>query len=122
MPITPRLKQLYLSKETVKQKRWHKEGKCDSEDSDIMLHPVDGEAWQDLDHFNPEFAWDPKSVHLRLLTDGMILIISFHKFCVSNLFIMLNSVLQKASTGSIPITWMFGSLQIKAMQTRLRSW
>jgi hypothetical protein len=25
--------------------RWHKEGKHDSEDSDIMSHPADGEAW-----------------------------------------------------------------------------
>jgi hypothetical protein len=32
----------------------------------------------------------------------MILIISFRKFCVSNLFIMLNSLLQKASTGVNP--------------------
>jgi hypothetical protein len=27
MPITPRLKRLFLSKETMKQMRWHKEGK-----------------------------------------------------------------------------------------------
>jgi hypothetical protein len=49
MPITPRLKWLYLSKETVKQMRWHKEGKRYSEDLDIMLHPVDTEAWEALD-------------------------------------------------------------------------
>jgi hypothetical protein len=30
---------------TMKQMRWHKEGKHDSEDSDIMSHPADGEAW-----------------------------------------------------------------------------
>jgi hypothetical protein len=34
--------------------------------------------------------------------DGTILIISFHKFCVSNLFIMVSSVLQKASIGVDP--------------------
>jgi hypothetical protein len=45
MSITPRLKRLFLSKETAKQMRWHKEGKYDSEDSDIMSHPVDDEAW-----------------------------------------------------------------------------
>jgi hypothetical protein len=33
---------------------------------------------------------------------GMILIISFHKFYVSNLFLTLDSVLQKASTGVNP--------------------
>jgi hypothetical protein len=45
MSVTPRLKQLYLSKETMKQMRWHKEGKHDIEDPDIMSHPIDGEAW-----------------------------------------------------------------------------
>ncbi len=44
MPITSRLKRLYLSEETAKQMRWHKEGKCDSEDPNIMLHPADTEA------------------------------------------------------------------------------
>jgi hypothetical protein len=32
----------------------------------------------------------------------MIIIISIPKFCVTNLFIMLNSLLQKASTGVDP--------------------
>jgi hypothetical protein len=44
MPITPRLKQLYLPKEIVKQMRWHKEGKRYSKDPDIMLRPIDIEA------------------------------------------------------------------------------
>jgi hypothetical protein len=39
MPITLRLKWLYLSEETVKQMRWLKEWKRDSEDLDIMSHP-----------------------------------------------------------------------------------
>jgi hypothetical protein len=70
MPVTPRLKWLYLSEETAKQMRWHKEGKCDSEDSDIMLHPTDSVAWDALDRFDPEFARDPKSVRLGLSMDG----------------------------------------------------
>jgi hypothetical protein len=45
MPITPMLKRLYLSEEAAEQMRWHKEGKCDSEDLDIMSHPADSEAW-----------------------------------------------------------------------------
>jgi hypothetical protein len=32
IPITLRLKRLFLSEETAKQIRWHKEGKRDSED------------------------------------------------------------------------------------------
>jgi hypothetical protein len=38
------LKRLYLPEETVKQMRWHKEGKRDSENPDIMSHPIDSEA------------------------------------------------------------------------------
>jgi hypothetical protein len=63
MPITSRLKRLYLSKEIAKQMRWHKEGKHDSEDLDIMSHLADTEAWEALDHFDPEFARDLMSVH-----------------------------------------------------------
>jgi hypothetical protein len=67
--ITPRLKWLFLSEETTKQMMWHHEGKRESEDPDIMSHPVDSEAWQTLDRFDPEFARDPMSIRLDLLTD-----------------------------------------------------
>jgi hypothetical protein len=70
IPITPRLKWLFLSKETAKQMRWHNKGKRESEDPDIMSHPADSEAWQALDHFDPEFVRYPRSVHLGLSTDG----------------------------------------------------
>jgi hypothetical protein len=49
---------------------WHKEGIRDSKDANIMSHPADVEAWQALDHLDPEFARDPRSVHLGLSTDG----------------------------------------------------
>jgi hypothetical protein len=42
--------------------RWHKEGKCDSEDPDIISHPTDSEAWEALDPFDPDFVRDPMSV------------------------------------------------------------
>jgi hypothetical protein len=61
---------LYLSKETAKQMRCHKEGKHDSEYLDIMLHPADIEAWEALERFDPEFAMDPRSVRLCLSMDG----------------------------------------------------
>jgi hypothetical protein len=70
MSVTPRLKQLYLSEKTMKQMRWHKEGKCDSEDPDVMYHPTDGESWRDLNRIYLELARDPKGVRLGLLTDG----------------------------------------------------
>jgi hypothetical protein len=56
IPITPRLKQLFLCEETAQQMRWHKEGMRDSEDTDIMSHPTDAEAWHTLDRFDLEFA------------------------------------------------------------------
>jgi hypothetical protein len=61
---------LFLCEETMEQMRWHKEGICDSEDVDIMLHHVDVEAWHALGRFDSEFAWDPRSVRLGLLMDG----------------------------------------------------
>jgi hypothetical protein len=70
IPITPRLKQLFLYKETVQQMRWHKVGICDREETDIMSHHADAETWQALDCFDPEFARDPRSVRLSLSTNG----------------------------------------------------
>jgi hypothetical protein len=70
IPITPRLKRLFLCEEMVQQMRWHKEGIHDSEDADIMSHLADAEAWHALDHFDPEFAWDPRIVRLGLSMDG----------------------------------------------------
>jgi hypothetical protein len=70
IPITPRLKRLLLSEETTKQMRWHHEGKCESENPNIMSHLTDSEAWQTLDCFDHEFAQDPRIVRLGLSTDG----------------------------------------------------
>jgi hypothetical protein len=60
IPITPRLKWLFLCKEGIR----------DSEDANIMSHPTDAEAWHTLDYFDPEFVRDPRSVHLGLSMDG----------------------------------------------------
>jgi hypothetical protein len=70
IPITQRLKQLFLFEETMKQMRWHKEEKHDSENTNIMSHPADGEAWHALDHFDLEFTRDPMSVRLDLSMNG----------------------------------------------------
>jgi hypothetical protein len=70
IPIMPMLKRLFLYEETTHLMRWHKEGICGSEDPDIISHPLDAEAWHALDHFDPEFANDPRSVRLGLSTDG----------------------------------------------------
>jgi hypothetical protein len=78
IPITPRLKQLFLCKETMQQMRCHKEGIHDSKDTDIMSHPVDAEAWHALDHFDPEFARDPRVsvlVYRRMVSNLTALIV-----------------------------------------------
>jgi hypothetical protein len=53
IPITPRLKRLFLCKKMTQQMKWHKEGIHDSEDIDIMSHPADAGTWHVLDHFDP---------------------------------------------------------------------
>jgi hypothetical protein len=65
--VTPMLKQLYLSEETTSHMRLHKEEKRDSEDPDIMSYLTDSEAWEVLNHFDPEFAWDFRSVRLGFI-------------------------------------------------------
>jgi hypothetical protein len=70
IPITPRLKWLFMCEEIAQKMRWNKEGIRDSEDIDIMSHPTDAEAWQALDRFDLEFARDPRSVCLALSMDG----------------------------------------------------
>jgi hypothetical protein len=69
MPITPRLKRLFLSEETMKQMRWHKEGKL-IEKTVVMSHPTNGEACQALDCFDPEFRRDSRRVNLGLSMNG----------------------------------------------------
>jgi hypothetical protein len=53
----------------MKQMRWHKEEKRETEDH-IMSHPADSEVWQTLNHFDPEFARNSRSVRLGLSMDG----------------------------------------------------
>jgi hypothetical protein len=61
---------LYLSEETTIQMWWHKEGKHDSKDLNIMSHPANSEAWEALDRFDPELARNSRSVRLDLSTDS----------------------------------------------------
>jgi hypothetical protein len=63
------MKRLFLCEEMAQQMRWHKEGIRDSKDADIMLHPVDVEAWHALYRFDPKFSRDPRSVRLGLSTN-----------------------------------------------------
>jgi hypothetical protein len=51
MPLTPRMKWLFISMKTAGHMRWHKEGV--RENDPVMVHPSDSEAWKALDDFDP---------------------------------------------------------------------
>jgi hypothetical protein len=59
IPITQGLKLLFLSEQTMKRIRWHKEGKRDSKNFDIISQSTDGDAWHVVDHFDLEFVRNP---------------------------------------------------------------
>jgi hypothetical protein len=68
MPLTPRMKWLFLSKKTARHMRWHKEGVRENDQE--MVHPSDSEAWKALDDFDADFAKDLWNVCIGLVTDG----------------------------------------------------
>ncbi|XP_023752225.2 uncharacterized protein LOC111900576 [Lactuca sativa] len=65
-PVTPRLRRLYCSRHTAKHMIWHSTRR--SEDG-VMIHPVDGEHWQDFDKKYPDFSSEPRNVRLGLSAD-----------------------------------------------------
>jgi hypothetical protein len=70
MPLTPRMKQLFISKKTAGHMRWHKEGV--HENGQVMVHPSDSEAWKALDDFDTDFTMDAWNVRIRLATDEFL--------------------------------------------------
>jgi hypothetical protein len=70
MPLTPRMKRLFVSEKIARHMRWHKEGV--RENNPVMVHPSDSEAWKTLDEFNPDFARDVRNVRIGLATNGFL--------------------------------------------------
>jgi hypothetical protein len=66
MPLTPRMKWLFISKKTTRHMRWHKEGV--HENDQVMVQPSDSEAWKALDDFDPDFARDARNVRIGFAT------------------------------------------------------
>jgi hypothetical protein len=62
MPLTPWMKQLFLSKKAARHMRWHKKGV--RENDQVMVHPSDSESWKALDNFDVEFTRDARNVHI----------------------------------------------------------
>jgi hypothetical protein len=68
MPLTPKLKCLFLSRKTAVHMRWHKD-RMDRQDG-LMVHPSYGDAWKALNNFDLEFVVDARNVCIVLTTDG----------------------------------------------------
>jgi hypothetical protein len=59
---------MFLSERTMIHMQWHKDG--ERENKDVLVHPLDSDAWKALDNFDPEFAQDERNVRIGLATDG----------------------------------------------------
>jgi hypothetical protein len=67
MPLTHRVKRLFISKKTARCMWWHKEGV--RENDQVMVHPSDSEPWKALDDFDADFTRDARNVRNGLATD-----------------------------------------------------
>ncbi|XP_059281304.1 uncharacterized protein LOC132034998 [Lycium ferocissimum] len=67
LPIIPRLKRLFASPSSAPHIRWHNENR---RTHGVMGHPSDGEAWKHFDRTYPDFASEPRNIHLGLCADG----------------------------------------------------
>ncbi|XP_068328202.1 uncharacterized protein [Pyrus communis] len=67
-PLKPRLQRLFMSRQTSKDMKWHKDKRVN--DVNTMRHPADTIAWKKFDKIYPDFARDPQNVRLGLATDG----------------------------------------------------
>jgi hypothetical protein len=68
MPLTPRMKRLFISKKTARHIRWHKEGI--RENDQVIVHLSDSEAWKTLYDFDADFVRDARNVCIGLAIDG----------------------------------------------------
>jgi hypothetical protein len=68
MPLAPRVKRLFLSINTARHMRWHKEHEL--EDTHVMTHTSNSDAWKALVDFDLEFASEVRNIRIGLVTDG----------------------------------------------------
>jgi hypothetical protein len=66
MPLAPRVKCLFLLRNTARHKRCHKEH--EREDTHVMTHSYDSDVWKDLDGIDPEFASEARNIRIGLAT------------------------------------------------------
>jgi hypothetical protein len=70
-PIMPRLQQLFKTPTMFKLMSWHSQN--NSLDG-LMSHPCDSKAWKHIHQKFPNFATNPRNVHLVLATNGVNLV------------------------------------------------
>jgi hypothetical protein len=68
LPFIRRIQGLYMTEESTKQMKWHKNGKRYNPDK--MVHASDGEAWKHFDGIHREKAKEACNVRVALATDG----------------------------------------------------
>lgn len=66
-PIKPRLKRLFMHKDTAIAARWHDEGRIKD---GALRHPADSDSWKAVDSRYPEFASDSRNIRFGIATDG----------------------------------------------------
>ncbi|KAL6520573.1 hypothetical protein OROMI_032133 [Orobanche minor] len=74
LPLTPRLKRLYMSPHTAEQMIWHTK----KPESGAMGHPAHSEAWRHFNTTHQAFAEEPRNVRIALCTDGFTLFNNFN--------------------------------------------
>jgi hypothetical protein len=92
MPLIPRLKHLFISKNTTRHMMWHKEGI--HENPDVMAHLADREAWKALDAFYSSFADEVRNFRFGLATDDLLMLALLccsiqHSACMKYEFVFL---------------------------------
>jgi hypothetical protein len=66
-PLKPRLKRLFMHKDTATALRWHDEEHA----KDLALcHPANSEAWKSVDSRYSEFVADSQNIRLVIASDG----------------------------------------------------
>ena len=66
-PLVPRLQRQYMTEDTAKDMKWHKDGR--TEDGKLR-HPADTDAWKHVDNTYPLFARECRNAKPELATDG----------------------------------------------------
>ncbi|KAL0427130.1 UNVERIFIED_CONTAM: hypothetical protein Slati_2887800 [Sesamum latifolium] len=67
LSITPRLQRLYASNTIAEHMSWHATHETES---GVVCHPSDAKAWKYFNETYPDFALEPRNVHLGLCADG----------------------------------------------------